>query len=193
MNEQKIKNIFRNHVLEENYDVAIDMMRQYLFLNIHDSNEYLVRNACKRGLLNVVQWIFRNFNNVDIHAGNDFSLAMACQNNHYQVVKWLLDNFILFKKNVVSRQFYNKCIDNNIEIAKLLYRTYPYLIFQDNNNLMIDILKRELLDVAKWLILVCPTIDLKYNNNESYIYALEHNHVNVINWLTQMNAVDLND
>lgn len=46
-------------------------------------------NACHKGQLKLVKWIWKHVSKIDIRADNDYLFRTTCYHGHLSVVKWL--------------------------------------------------------------------------------------------------------
>ena len=66
--------------------------------NIHFSNDYPLRVACKKGFGNIADFLLKK--GADIHAKNDHALILAVKNHQYPVVDLLIENGADFNKHL---------------------------------------------------------------------------------------------
>ena len=163
--------------------------------DIHDREEYLFREVCQRGHLNIAQWLY-SLKCINIHVWNDEPFRLACVNNHMDLAKWLVSISLpgcgIYTAN---NTFGQVCMQGHFGMAQWLVSiSQPGRDMETSNK--IDIHAHDEcafrwaceyghLDIAQWLYTL-DKIDIHARNSYAMRWAQKMNHINVVGWLQQL-------
>jgi hypothetical protein len=156
-------------------------------------------------------WIFKLYNKDVLHTHNDFIIVSLCRANKTKILEYILE--YEFNCDIINKCFEIICNNNNIIIAKKIYEKFNitdniindiYISSYDSyysqemrewllslnkinintiNKVFIKIIKHNNInEINNFLIKYKPNI--RYNNDEGYIYACENNMWNIADLLT---------
>lgn len=118
---------------------------------------------------------------------NKFFLLLACEIGSIELIEWLIHfDYTIDIKLEDNLPFQIACENNNLEVAKYLYKINPNMSFQDKNFLF-NILNYEYYELVKWIYEVIPDVFNFLTNEELYniFDKLIHRNFNMAKWLIE--------
>ena len=135
---------------------------------LHDEEAFCW--ACRKGHLDVAQWLYKNKPTIDISSYNDYAFRYACQNGHLDVAQWLYKIKHTSDISDLNELFRIACYNGHLNVAQWLYQIKPTIdISADDEYAFHRTCINGHLDIAQWLQTLTPyglyyTVEVDENN-----------------------------
>ena len=215
-----IKTSNKNHISIEmsfllccgdgNLNKAKKLIQENPTVNIIAYADQAFRYACRKGCLEVAQWLYslQNINistykneyylkkinflwntpTIDISANNEEIFRVACECGHLEVAQWLLSikpTIDISAKNDYAFRF--ACENGDLHIAQWLLSIKPSIdISIYDESIFRYTCEKGHLNVVQWLLSIKPTIDISTYNDDAFKNACRKGHLNVAQWLQSL-------
>ena len=155
------------------YNDSLDLDEEYA--------EYAFQAACRRGHLNVMQWIYSVKPDVNISAYHDAPFRIACANGHLDVSKWLLS--VNPNINISTHEedaFESACCEGHLHVAQWLLSVKPDIMVED---IFESACYEGQLPVVQFLLSVKPNMRVR---EEILGFIAQENRVEMAKWLVSI-------
>lgn len=116
-------------------------------LDLNLDNNFLFRNSCENGYVDIVKWLLENSKNpINIRMMNEYPFRISCKNGYLELAKLL----------------YQLGIDNNDPINITAKHHYAFIRSSENNHI----------ETAKWLTSLCSIYHLSIDDDEIIDYHI---------------------
>ncbi len=151
---------------------------------------HLFQGACRKGFFEMAKWLLEIYPDIDILANRFAAHKSATECGHTDIAKWLIKLKCEKSKHKIEIDFKYACLDGDLELAQSYYKQKPKINIRHNYDCIFrTVCKNGHLHVAKWLMSVCPDIDI-YNldNNNAFYNACKNGHLDVAKWLKSLDV-----
>lgn len=134
-------------------------------INIHDKYETPLYNACIKGHLEIVKWMFTLENKPNI---NSNVVIKTCYHGKLNIIQYLysIDNNIIL--NNIDMSFHESCIQGHLELAKWLYNSFdikPNIHLNRDKAFILSCFFNKI-DIVKWLLSICDKYYVEIENGK---------------------------
>lgn len=166
-NLEELKNIYK---LNSQFIIQISFM--------------IMNAACIRGNEELAKWIYQIDHSIDISANNELKFRNACANGHIQLAKWLIS----IKPDIYIRAFeeFDPCQLRKIIKFRNTNDSVENLMIKNEKCAFSTTCANGHIDLAKWLLIIEPNINVNANGDYALVGASENNHINVVKWLLSL-------
>lgn len=129
--------------------------------------------------------IFYIIENIETDDINKFFLLVSCEIGNIEVMEWILNYDYNLNINLENNlPFQIACQNNNIEIAKYIYKKTNNAIINDN-NIIYNAFNNNYYELIKWLHSVNPELFSFLTNDQLYgfLYEIIFSNVDMAEWL----------
>ena len=145
-----------------------------------NKNKKLFSYFCRNGFINDHN---KNILFNPLNDGNKL-LYYFCKHgllNEIQILVNIVRDEIIINSNV----FTHACLNNHLEVAKFLFHVNPSVVklLSGGYYLFRELCTAGKLEMAKWLLSVCPTINISDNEEVIFLNACESGKLELAKWL----------
>lgn len=120
------------------------------------ASSYAFSIACRDGLL-VQAKLLQSIDTSYTIINYDVSFIIACNAGHLDIIEWLI--IYPLSDIIVTNMFRASCINNKLDIAKLIFSIKPGInIGYNNYNVFFECCTDNKIKVVKWLLGIDPSI-----------------------------------
>lgn len=144
--------------------------------------------ACRKGHFRLAVWL-SEYEPISNTKELERAFSCACSENHMEIVLWLKNKYPFIDIDDECRPFQHACGAGHILVAKYLVQTFTKINdwLSCNGHIVFKCAcLGNHLEVAKWLKVICPTIDHKINFEEFFVYLCVDNCLDTIKWLKEI-------
>lgn len=166
-------------------------------IKINDINIGFIE-VCEKGYLDIVKFFIESYD-IKISVLND-AFDKAAKNNKHNSYRKKSQLYIKYKTEPIIRYLYSynkniKIYNETLEILafkqdlptiKCFYRTNYKINFSDKFTINAFLGFRNSLKLHKWLLKICPDLNLSINNDFIFRNACEHGKFKLIRWLLKI-------
>lgn len=161
MSVQCIEFAFQSYCIRGNINMAKKMLKKYGF-DIHKNNEYIFRECCYFGKIDVLKWIIETDPKTNIRAENDEAFRECCRSGHVNIAKWLIE------------------LDPTIDIHVNDDEAFRLACYNGHY------------DIAYWMVHKFPNINVNSKYDYAFRWACRNGHLNIAEWLYNDYSIDIN-
>ena len=132
--------------------------------------ERAFRKTCTKGHLDVAKWLLKIRPDLNISANHYFAFFESCVNGHLKMAKWIFN--ILTSKGKYLNKEYKTCL----QTAEWIDDTFSLACAYNKMN------------VAKWMLIKFPNIDVSYNNHFGFSKACQNGNLTMVVWLIDIQS-----
>jgi ankyrin repeat protein len=166
-------------------------------IDLSTNDEEIFLTVCRRGYLDIAQWVVEVNPHTNISAREDYSFIYACRVGNLQLAQWLLhisqkqtpDGKTTPTIDISSGEedaFCFACECGHLEVAQWLLQIKPTIDVSVSDNLPFFMaVSNGHLEVAQWIFEIHP--DMKSVTTESFLFACCYGHLDTAKWLMQLN------
>lgn len=129
--------------------------------------------------------IFNIIEDIETDNINNFFLLVSCEIGNIEMMEWILNSDYQININLENNlPFQIACQNNNIDIAKYIYKKTNNAIINDN-NIIYNAFNNNYYELIKWLHSVNPELFSFLTNDQLYgfLYEIIFSNVDMAEWL----------
>lgn len=172
-------------------EIAMWLYNNFKSIDLTENNYLLISNSCCSGNKNIITWLLSLCPNVIIGdiVNNMFFYSSKCD---LEFTQWIysLDTHNNISYENFCENIYEACCNNLLDKAKWLYEIKPDIY--DDMKFERIFIKASEINTCEWILQIKPDLDIRYNNDSSFIYGYSQKKYEFSKWLLSLdNSIDV--